>query len=104
MANSNYAMIKDSLVVGVIVFDEPSDEILNHFKEYHSVDSIILASEKGMVGSTYDGTKFWMPSPFPSWIKNEELNEWQAPIAYPEDEKNYSWNEETLSWDEIGGN
>ena len=98
MAESNYAMIKNSLVTGVIVFDDPSEETLNYFKEYHDVDLIIPATDKGRVGNTYDGQKYWFPKPYPSWVKNQELNDWESPIAYPEDGQNYFWNEETTSW------
>lgn len=98
MAELNYAMIKDSLVVGVIVFDDPSEETLNHFREYHEVDLIIPATDKGRVGNDYDGEKFWFPKPYPSWSKNQELNEWEAPIPFPEDGNPYFWDETTTSW------
>jgi hypothetical protein len=55
------------------------------------------------IGYTYDKTldAFIPPKPFASWILDEETCLWNAPIAYPEDDKSYSWNEETLSWDEV---
>lgn len=39
--------------------------------------------------------------PFPSWIGNEEAMTWEAPTPYPQDSKNYYWNEEQLAWVEI---
>lgn len=39
--------------------------------------------------------------PFPSWIGNEEAMTWQAPTPYPNDDKNYDWNEEQLAWVEM---
>ncbi len=105
MAELNYAFIKDENVVNIALFDNPSDELLNHFKNFHQVDQIILANERAIMGSTYDGTKFWLPQPYPSWIKNEELNEWEAPVPYPvfdeENPKYYNWNEDILNWEEI---
>jgi len=55
------------------------------------------------IGYTYDRIKdaFIPPKPFASWILDEETGLWNAPTAYPEDDKSYSWNEETLSWDEV---
>ena len=37
-------------------------------------------------------------SPFPSWILNEESCLYEPPTPYPDDGKQYSWNEENLSW------
>tara|TARA_Y100000310_G_scaffold247858_1_gene253606 strand:+ start:1396 stop:1557 length:162 start_codon:yes stop_codon:yes gene_type:complete len=48
-----------------------------------------------------DGDAFIAPTPFPSWILNETTCLWEAPVAYPDDEKEYRWNEETTSWVEI---
>lgn len=105
MTIENYAFIKNNNVVNVVIFEDPTNELLDHFKNEFEVDSIILATEKTSINGTYDGTKFWLPQPYPSWIKNEELNEWQAPIPYPDfDEKNpkyYKWNEDVLNWEEI---
>jgi hypothetical protein len=55
------------------------------------------------VGFTYDQTRdaFIPPRPFSSWTVNEETCVWEAPVAYPDDGKRYSWNEETQQWDLI---
>lgn len=44
---------------------------------------------------------FIPPTPFPSWILNEETCLWEAPIPYPADGAFYSWDEETGDWVEI---
>ena len=97
-----YAFIKNNEVVNVAAFENPSNELLLIFKEHHNLDQIILATDKTEIGGTYDGTKFWLPQPFPSWIKNEELNEWEAPVPYPVIEEGsdeiYTWDENTTSW------
>jgi hypothetical protein len=103
MAEVNYAFIKNGEVVNVAVFEEPTDaELLAHFKDEFLLDSIILATEKATAGGTYDGVKFWLPQPYPSWIKNQELNEWQSPVPYPVIEEGsdefYVWDEDTTSW------
>ena len=101
----NYAFIKDNNVVNIAVFDDPTQELLDIFKNDHDVNLIIETTENAVIGGTYDGTKFWLPQPYPSWIKNEELSEWTAPVAYPtldeENPKYYSWNEDILNWEEI---
>jgi hypothetical protein len=42
---------------------------------------------------------FIAPKPYNSWILNEEECQWEAPVAYPNDDGIYTWNESTLSWD-----
>ena len=53
------------------------------------------------VGYTYDQTRdaFIAPKPFNSWILNETTCQWEAPIALPDTENRYNWNEETQQWD-----
>jgi len=52
------------------------------------------------VGFYYDQTRdaFIPPKPFNSWILNEDTCLWNAPVAYPQDDNRYTWNEETQSW------
>ena len=52
------------------------------------------------VGYTYDTAKdaFYAPQPYPSWTLNETTCQWEAPTPYPDDDKNYTWDEDTLSW------
>jgi hypothetical protein len=58
------------------------------------------------IGYTYDETRdaFIPPKPFNSWILNEDTCLWNAPVAYPQDDNRYSWNEQTLSWDIVQSN
>ena len=53
------------------------------------------------VGYTYDQTRdaFIAPKPFNSWILNETTCLWEAPVAYPDDDKEYNWNETNLNWE-----
>jgi len=53
-------------------------------------------------GYTYDKANdvFISPKPFPSWTLDASFD-WQPPTAMPDDDKRYSWNEETQAWDEI---
>lgn len=55
------------------------------------------------IGYTYDHVRdaFIPPKPFASWVLNEDTCLWDAPIAYPDDGKMYSWDETTTSWVEI---
>ena len=53
------------------------------------------------IGFQYDQTRdaFISPKPFNSWILNEDTCRWIAPVAYPQDDNKYIWNESTLTWD-----
>ena len=53
------------------------------------------------IGYTYDEDRdaFIPPKPFNSWTLNETTCLWEAPVAMPNDENTYTWNEETTSWD-----
>jgi len=53
------------------------------------------------VGYTYDEVRdaFIAPKPFKSWILNEESCTWESPVSYPNDGKDYNWNETTKQWD-----
>ncbi|NBW16224.1 MAG: hypothetical protein EBR82_50405 [Caulobacteraceae bacterium] len=55
------------------------------------------------LGYTYDEQRdaFIPPKPYASWVLNETSCLWDAPVAYPDDGKFYSWNEETTSWVEV---
>ena len=52
---------------------------------------------------TFDATlnAFIPPKPFPSWLLNTELCIWEPPVPYPNDGKNYIWDESILNWVEI---
>jgi hypothetical protein len=54
-------------------------------------------------GYFYDTERdaFIPPKPYNSWILDEDTCLWEAPIAYPDDNKNYVWNETNQTWDEI---
>ena len=52
------------------------------------------------IGYLYDQSRdaFVSPKPYDSWILNEDTCIWEAPVAYPQDENKYTWNESTLTW------
>ena len=71
---------------------EPSDDQSKAFRKNYAG-----------IGYTYDETRdaFISPQPFDSWILNETSCLWEAPVAYPEDGQQYTWNEELGTWDLI---
>lgn len=55
------------------------------------------------IGYTFDEARdaFIPPKPFASWVLNEDTCLWEAPVAYPNDGKFYSWDEEAQNWVEV---
>jgi len=69
----------------------------------HSDGGVAFRKNYAGIGYTYDETRdaFIPPKPYDSWTLNETSCLWEAPTAYPDDEQQYTWNEETTSWDLI---
>ena len=97
-----YAFVKDSVVTNVVVVEDASHELLETFKSTFNVD-IIVKIERDLigVGATWDGEILWPYTAFTSWVKDYETKNWKAPVDYPIDDKDYIWDEATISWVEI---
>ena len=69
----------------------------------HKLDGTPLRKNHAGIGYTYDEDRdaFIPKKPYNSWILNEDTCLWEAPVARPNDDKFYEWNESTKSWDEI---
>jgi len=39
--------------------------------------------------------------PYPSWVGDINTMSWQPPVPYPQDDKQYYWDEPTVSWKEF---
>lgn len=52
------------------------------------------------IGHTYDANHdvFYAPKPYASWVLNQNTWLWEAPTPIPTDDKNYCWDESTVSW------
>lgn len=99
MLENDYAFIKDGVVINTVVIEDLSSSLINDCKNTFNIDDVIKCTEKAVIGSTWNGSIFILPKPYPSWILDEN-NDWISPLPMPTDEtKNYSWNEETLNWD-----
>jgi hypothetical protein len=56
------------------------------------------------IGSIYDTEEdaFMPPQPFPSWTFDKESWLWIAPVAAPETQDVYVWDESSQSWTILG--
>jgi hypothetical protein len=55
------------------------------------------------IGYIYDQERdaFIPPKPFNKWILNEDTCRWESPVQYPNDEKEYVWNDNKGVWEEL---
>ena len=69
----------------------------------HSNNGTPFRKNHAGIGYTYDEDRdaFIPKKPFNSWILNETTCLWEAPVAKPNNENEYTWNESTLTWDII---
>ena len=69
----------------------------------HATGGTPLRKNFAGVGYSYDKTKdaFIPPKPFSSWILNEDSCVWEAPKSYPDDGKEYYWDEDNINWKEV---
>ena len=112
---SHYAKVNNGLVEQVIVaeadfFDtfvdsSPGQWIQTSYNTHgnqHPEGRPLRGNYAG-VGYTYDATNdvFYSPQPYPSWTLNETTWTWDAPVACPDDDKIYEWDEDTTNWIEV---
>ena len=66
-------------------------------------DGVALRYNYAGIGYSYDADKdaFIPPKPYPSWTLVESTCQWTAPVAYPDDDKRYTWDEDITNWVEI---
>ena len=66
-------------------------------------DGIALRKNYAGIGFTYDSVRdaFIPPKPYPSWTLVESSCLWEAPVAYPDDDKMYTWDEDATNWVEV---
>lgn len=120
---SHYAKVVDGTVTKVIVAeadffetfidDSPGEWIQTSYntrggKHYdpetgEEDDGTPLRKNYAGIGFTYDADRdaFIPPQPYDSWTLNEDTCMWDSPVAYPDDGKDYRWDEPSVSWVEV---
>jgi hypothetical protein len=114
---AHFAQIdENNIVVQVIVgVDEPFDgeaiyaettgqvwkkTSYNTFAGEHKLGGVSFRKNYAGIGYTYDAQRdaFIPPQPFASWLLDEQTCQWNPPIPYPTDNKQYFWDEELKEW------
>ena len=98
---TKFLKIINNKVVDSIVANQEHINMLKD-KDFYMEDDGTKFNKAG-IGFAYDAVRdaFIPPKPYASWKLNETTCQWGAPVAYPDDDKRYDWNEETITWDEI---
>ena len=73
----------------------------NTYGGVHNNGGTPLRKNHAGIGYTYDEDRdaFIPKKPYASWILNEDTCQWEAPVAYPDDDNKYTWNESILNWE-----
>lgn len=90
-------------VINTGMFGDPVTWIQTSYNTHggeHSQGGAPLRKNYAGIGYTYDSVRdaFVSPKPFASWVLDEDTCLWSAPVALPDTENRYTWNEETTSW------
>lgn len=78
-----YAFIKNDIIENIVIFDNPTEELVNEFVQLNEMDKGVLLPEELRttitLGAKYDGIKFIPKQPFDNWVYNESANIWESP-------------------------
>ena len=106
---SHFAKIKNGFVETVIVAEQDFVDTqegtwvqtsYNTYGGQHSLGGTPLRKNYAGIGYIYDSTRdaFYSPKPYISWVLNETTCLWEPPVAYPDDDRRYTWDEDTTRW------
>jgi len=112
---SHFAKVIDGIVTEVLVieqdvidtglFGDPALWVQTSYNTYggQHPEGRPLRKNYAGIGYIYDLVRdaFISPSPFASWVLNEDTCLWDAPVPRPNDGKPYYWDEATLAWVEV---
>jgi len=114
---AHYAKVENGIVTNVIVIEEdvlqlghwgdPSLWVKTSYNTSggkHLLGGVPLRKNYAGLNYSYDAQRdaFIPPSPFPSWVLDEETCLWNAPTPMPVVEgKMFVWDEPTTSWIEF---
>jgi hypothetical protein len=112
---AHYAFLNENNIVTEVItgIDETEliegltpEEWYSNFREQRCVRTSYngnIRKNYAGIGSTYDEERdaFIAPKPFNKWVLNEDTCRWESPVPYPDDEKQYVWNDNQGVWEEL---
>jgi hypothetical protein len=112
---AHYAFIDEDNIVTEVIVGKDENELLDgltpeewygNFRKQRCIRTSYngnIRKNYAGIGHTYDEKRdaFIAPKPFTKWVLNENTCQWEAPIPYPTDGKNYVWNNNKIEWEQI---
>lgn len=103
---AHYAKIENGIVTQVNVVEE---DFFNSNPDRYTGQWIQTSYNNNIrknfagIGFKYDEERdaFIPPKPFNKWVLNEDTCRWESPVPYPDDEKQYVWNDNKGVWEEL---
>jgi len=97
---TKFAIIENGKISNLIIGDnlEAIKLLLPHFDE---IVEVATDQKPIQIGLRYLNGKFESLRVHNQWVWNEAKFEWESPIPYPKDGKNYFWNELDANWQEL---
>jgi hypothetical protein len=110
---AHYAFLNDNSLVTEVITGIDETELIEGLAPEDWYGNFrgqrcVRTSYNNNIRGTYAGVGYYYneeedifvaPQPYPSWVRVGSF--WEAPTPIPVDGKSYSWNESTLSWDEV---
>jgi len=113
---AHFAKVVDGLVTQVIVAEpeffatfvdsSPGEWIQTSYNTHggiHTNGGTPLRKNYAGIGYTYDAGRdaFIPPKPYSKWVLNEQTCLWDAPTQMPDDNKDYTWDDNSNIWVEV---
>jgi hypothetical protein len=112
---AHYAFLDENNIVTEVIVGKDENELLDGLtpEEWYGNfrgQRCIRTSYNGNIRKNYASRgyiyneeldAFIPPKPYSKWILNEETVQWESPVPYPNDENNYTWNDDKIKWEEV---
>ena len=112
---AHYAFLNENNIVTEVIVGKDETDTTHNWEEFYgairnqtckrtSYNNNIRGNYAG-IGYTYDEDNdvFYAPQPYSSWTLDTNKWQWIPPIAYPDDDNMYSWNEGVYQVDNTKG-
>jgi hypothetical protein len=113
---AHYAFLDENNIVVEVITGRNEDEVVDGISDWEAYygefrgKRCLRTSYNGNIRKNFAGIgfkyyeeldAFVQPSPYPSWVLNEDTARWEAPVPYPDDDLMYQWNEEITDWEPV---
>jgi hypothetical protein len=107
---AHYAFLNENNIVTEVIVGKDETDLSEDWEQFYgairnqvckrtSYHGNIRKNYAG-IGYAYDEARdaFIAPTPYPSWVLNEQTCRWESPVPMPTDGKRYAWDEDEKAW------